>query len=56
MVYSGSNEWKDNYNRLRDVYNQLDSYIRDTLKLVPPSTLNTMNLMEMAKGESEDGL
>lgn len=34
----------------------METYLRETLKLVPPSSLSAMNLVEMAKGESEEGL
>lgn len=53
---TGSNEWKEHYSRLRSLYEQVETYLRESLKLAPPSSLSAINLVEMAKGESEEGL
>lgn len=53
---AGGSEWKDHYGRLKRVYEQVEGYLVGTLRVTPPSTLSVMNLVEMAKGESEEGL
>jgi hypothetical protein len=51
-----SSEWRENYAKLKNIYDEVDKYLKDTLKISPPSNLSTVNLIEIAKGESEDGL
>lgn len=38
------------------MYEQVETYMKETLKMVPPRSLSIMNLVEVAKGESEEGL
>jgi hypothetical protein len=45
-------EWKENYSRLKSIYEQLEGYLKDVLKISPPSSLSVMNLVEISKGES----
>ena len=51
-----SEGWRRSYARLRWVYEQAVAYLKETLRMPPPSTLSTMNMVEMAKGEAEEGL
>lgn len=45
-------EWKENYSRLKCIYEQLEGYLKESLKISPPSSLSVMNLVEISKGES----
>lgn len=47
-----TSEWKENYSRLKSIYEQLEGYLKDSLKISPPSSLSVMNLVEISKGES----
>jgi hypothetical protein len=38
---------------MRSIYEQLEGYFRDTLKTPFPSNISIMNMVEMAKGESD---
>lgn len=56
MESQEQSDWKQNYNILKQLYEQLNSNLQKNNKMSLPQELSYMNLIEMSQGKSEEGL